>query len=252
MTAKFRIFAITPSIKNKFNMNSKKQGGCMKNSIARSKYFGIFLVVIISGLLLQSCKKTDKFLTVISSGKITSLAIDKVNVHIQISRNNLMENNLIITNKSKDIVTIEPQDVVLYIENEKFVLPAIIDFKKYVTMRYTAAKTECSQSKYPYPCADSIESFFKPFLNVKPFEFGTIKPGEKRGGLIAFNLPDPFNRSEEAQCLADSLRTKFKLLDGKIVVHASKKSQNLEFNFPVNVTTFTDEKFFPLNIMRNF
>ena len=208
-------------------------------------------MTIICGLLLQSCKK-DKFVVVISTGKTTSIAIENVNVRIQFARNNLMENNLIVNNRSKDIISIEPADVVLKIDNEKYVLTAIKDFKQYVTMRYAAAKDQCRQSEYPYPCVDAIESFFTPFLHAKAFTFGPIKPGEKRSGLIAFNLPDPFNLSDEAEELADTLRTKFKLLDGKIVVHASKRSQNLEFLFPVNVTTFADEKYFPLEVMRNY
>jgi hypothetical protein len=223
----------------------------MKYSDRHFKFYRIILLTILCGLFFQSCKK-EQFVLVMSTGKHTALTVNKVTVQIKIARNNLMENNLTIINKSKDTISLDTAGVVLLINNKEFIVPVITDFENYVAMRYAAAKDKCSDSKNPARCANGIESFFTPFLHANSFKFGPVRPGEKRSGLIAFDLPDPLNSSVEAQQLADTLRTRFKLLDGNIVVHASKKSEKLEFSFPVNITTFTDKIFFPLNVLRYF
>jgi hypothetical protein len=119
-------------------------------------------------------------------------------------------------------------------------------------MRYNEAKKECARSKRCDHCAGAMETFFRPFLKAKPFKFGIVKPNEVREGYIAFNLPDPFNKSPEARRLADSLKSMTHLLSGQVDITVSALSKNRQFIFPVNVTTFPDARQNPLAIMQYF
>jgi hypothetical protein len=162
-----------------------------------------------------------------------------------------MKTKLTVANNSRETIFIVPEDVILRIEEAGVALRAIGDFKGYVAMRYEEAQKECARSKNYY-CAGAIETFFRPFLEAKAFKFGIIPPGDDREGYIAFNLPDPFNRTTEARQVADSLKSMMTLLNARIEINTWALSKNRAFVFPVNVTTYSDVRQNPLFIMRFF
>jgi hypothetical protein len=210
-------------------------------------------MIILFAALLISCKNgPDDFVAVIVPRKTTSMICGGGKGKIFFSRGNPLKKKITILNSGKETIMIVPADVILRIEKAGVVLRAIDDYKGYVAMRFKEAKRECASSNHSYYCADAIETFFRPFLEAKPFQFGIILPGQEKSGYIAFNLPDPFNRTAEAQQLADSLKSMMSLLDGQIEVNASALSKNRKFVFPVNVTTYSDAQQNPLLIMRYF
>jgi hypothetical protein len=161
-----------------------------------------------------------------------------------------MKTKLTVTNRSRETVVIGPGDIALRIDRAGVVLQVQEDYKNYVAMRYGAAVQECGRGDKSSRCRRTLEELFQPFTDAKPFEFGIIMPGTIKTGYIAFNLPDPFCRTEEARLLADSLKSMMNLLDGTIEITASALSKDRQFVFPVNITTHSNANRNPLSSMR--
>ncbi len=211
------------------------------------------ILAALCALLMLSCNsETDYLVAVIKPSKTTAITRDRIRVKIDFEQDNSMKTKLTIANHGRETIVIGPADIVLRIERAGVVLPAIGDFTSYIAMRYDEAKKECAGSKNPVSCGKAIEAFFRPFFEAKPFQFGIIMPGDEKDGYIAFNLPDPINRTPEAQRLVDSLKSMMNLLDGRIEINTSALSKNQEFVFPVNITALSDARQAQLRIMQYF
>ena len=203
--------------------------------------------------LLASCgPNAANFTVVMTPSKTTAVTRDWITVAVDCSRENLMKTKLTITNRSRETIVISPGDIALRIGTADAVLLAAEDYKSYVAMRFTEAKKECGRGKESVRCRRELENFFRPFFKARPFNFGIVMPGKELSGYIAFNLPDPFNRTTEARLLADSLKSMMKLLDGRIEINIAAMSKDRRFVFPVNITTYSGADRNPLTIMRYF
>jgi hypothetical protein len=201
--------------------------------------------------LAVSCgPKLAGFTAVMSPSKTTAVTRDRITVAIECSQDIIMKTKLTVTNRSRESVVIGPGDIALRIDRAGIVLQVQEDYKSYVAMRYASAIQECGRGEKTSRCKRTVEELFQPFTDAKPFAFGIIMPGAIKSGYIAFNLPDPFNRTEEAQLLADSLKSMMNLLDGIIEITASALSKDRQFVFPVNITAHSNADRYPLTSMR--
>ncbi|MBN1309109.1 MAG: hypothetical protein JXA18_14390 [Chitinispirillaceae bacterium] len=211
------------------------------------------IIAVFLALTMLSC--TNKFfVAVVQPTETKAIARNRIKVYIDLSAKSLLNNKIAIFNKSRETISVYPVDIVLCIERTGVMLPAVTDYREYVRMRYAEARKKCSDADHPRSCTDAIDRVFKRYLKAKPFVFGEIPPGTKRVGYFAFNLPDPFNTTGQAKRAAEVLRSKMNLLYGQIEVNAVLLSnqQDLEFVFPVNVITSSDENDVILGVLKNY
>ena len=194
------------------------------------------------------------FVAVIEPGATKSLKKGRIKVMIDISSNSLLRNRIRVVNGSREPVAVYPVDITLNIKGSEVILPAVLNYHEYVTMRYDEARKRCSGTEFRYTCIEKIDKYFKRYLKVKQFPYGEIPPRKKITGFFAFNLPDPFNSTDQSKRVADLLREKKKMTAATITVRvvAVDSGKDLFFNFPVNVITSDDEQNTLLRIMRNY
>ena len=184
-----------------------------------------------------------------NSTRITERRSNGIIVTLNLAKTNVMKNQLSIINNGNDLVTVSSQDIILRAHDSLFFLNAVADFGKYVTMRQAEANKTCLESNVPATCSDSINKYFKGVLNSQVFTFAPIMPGEKRKGMIAFNLPDPFNDSPEAKRISKILKSKSDV-DGEVIVYVHKGSEKIDFSFPIIIDMLPGDVYLPMRILR--
>ncbi|MBN1575107.1 MAG: hypothetical protein JW913_01045 [Chitinispirillaceae bacterium] len=219
-----------------------------------------FVIAFVLIMVPVSCKN-QFFVSVVRPVGTKVITKDRIKVTLDLSPTSLMMNRITIVNKSADTVSVAyPFKIVLRFFRTGITLPAVSDYRDYIQMRYAAAKKRCSDARYPYNCSDAIEKVFQEQLNVTPFTFGDILPRKKKEGYIAFNLPDPLNPTEQAESIAEAIRSDTTaLLDGTIEVNlasrpskSKKKKRDYQFVFPINIVTSSDESKVLLGILKNY
>jgi hypothetical protein len=174
---------------------------------------------------------------------------------LRLSSRSLLRNRIAVINRSAEKVAVYPVDITLHIPELNITLPAVIDYARYVEMRYSEAAKKCSETDRPRRCGRYVDKYFKRFLNVRAFNFGEIKPGKKKVGYFAFNLPDPFNTSREARDAGKVLQKTERLHKGKIIVTVSSvalESSQTELVFPVKIIASSDKSSQLLTILHFF
>ena len=194
------------------------------------------------------------FVAVLQPTKTKSIAKSRVKVMVKLSNQTLLGNRIAVINASSEQVSVFPIDIVLEIPKANLTLPAVMDYRNYVSMRFTEANRQCAEAPSPSICSRTIDKYFSRYMRVRPFAFGDINPRKKRTGYFAFNLPDPFNPTGQSREAADKLINEHHILEGIIKVRVSPASgyREMMYEFPVSVITSTDKNKKLLRILRNF
>jgi hypothetical protein len=163
----------------------------------------------------------------------------------KLSSRSLLRNRIAVINRSNNKVAVYPVDITLQIPDLDLTLPAVMDYKDYVTMRYQEGLKKCEESSTDQGCKKSVDKYFKRFLRVKTFQFGEIPSKKKSIGYFAFNLPDPLNITEDARNASGIILDSDQYThDGKITVTVSSialEPQKTSFVFPVKIISSTDK-----------
>ncbi len=211
---------------------------------------GPFKVIMFAAAALLFVSCAPQIFAFMNSTRITERRSNGIIVTLNLAKTNVMKNQLSIINNGNDLVTVSSQDIILRAHDSLFFLNAVADFGKYVTMRQAEANKTCLESTVPATCSDSIDKYFKGVLNSQVFTFAPIMPGEKRRGMIAFNLPDPFNDSPEAKRISEILKSKSNVMDGEIIIYVHKGSEKIDFSFPIIIDILPGDVYLPLRILR--
>lgn len=219
----------------------------MTISLLKSGVCKVIIFALASSIFVSCAPQIFAFM---NSTRITERRSSGIIVTLNLAKTNVMKNQLSITNASDEIIVASSQDIILRAHDSLFSLNAVADFRSYVILRRAEANKTCLESTVPAICSDSISSYFKKVLDAPAFNFTAINPGEKRNGMIAFNLPDPFNESQEAQRISEILKSKSNTMDAEIIVQLRKGSEKIVFSFPVTIDIFTDNEYLPMRILR--
>lgn len=215
----------------------------------------ILSFMFLTVLIMVSC--TSRYLVTAVKPVSTKAQIrNRIKVMLKLSSNSLLKNRVAVINRSTVEVAVYPVDITLQIPELNFTLPAVMDYRGYVTMRYEEGSKKCDENGSVTDCKKTVEKYFKRFLHVKTFQFGEI-PSQKRSiGYFAFNLPDPLNITDDARNASKIiLDADQSTHDGIITVAVSSialEPQKTIFVFPVKVISSTDKTKKLLRIQKIF
>jgi hypothetical protein len=149
---------------------------------------------------------------------------------------------LTVENHGIKTITIAPSMVVLNI-NDSLSTNATGNFSDYMYFRLRSAKKACEKNPEYGECRQAITRYFMPMLKKPPFPFGTVPPGGRIEGALAFQFLDPFNKSPEARRLTRSLKGNPEEIESVLTVTVEINGDtSRNFRFPLYARVYSLER----------
>ena len=206
----------------------QEQASCHKQPPAASKYLYL---------------KSD------TENGIIQLKKAGLEVRLELSGKSLVDNKLVVINRSKKRVSLLSSDIHFEIMGTDLRATAVPNFFLFIEARLARLDSLCGKASNPETCSSELKEYYR---SLKPggFPYGSISPRDTMSGYVALDIPLVISRSKWDKSEITRYGSEAITYMANVTISFRKENKKVVFTMPVMATVFNKLDTLPYGVAK--